>query len=236
MASSASTPLREWLEIARARLAEASGEHRRLTAPVLAEIDRALEQLARPAGSPPPPGAPEPSPASLRGESGRLSLLPADEALGVTEQRLSTMLRAIGDAVIATDAAGRIIFINAVAEALTGWTDVEARGLPLDQVFRIVDASTRSVAESPFARAVRETGVLGPASPTLLLRRDGAEVAVDVTAAPVHDPLAELAGVVLVFRDITPTSAATRIAGPSSAPSATSSSAPRSTTRRGSPW
>lgn len=126
-----------------------------------------------------------------------------EETLRVTEQQLSTMLRSIGDAVIATDAAGQVTFMNDVAESLTGWPTSEARGAPLDRVFQILDESSRLPAESPVARVIREGGVVGLANHTILVRRDGAERSIDDSAAPIRDSKGGLVGVVLVFRDIT---------------------------------
>ncbi|MFS8067555.1 MAG: PAS domain S-box protein, partial [Byssovorax sp.] len=126
-----------------------------------------------------------------------------EEALRVTEQHLSTTLRSIGDAVIATDAAGLVTFMNDVAESLTGWLTDEARGAPLDRVFHILDESSRLPVESPVARVIQEGGVVGLANHTILVRRDGAERAIDDSAAPIRDSKGELVGVVLVFRDIT---------------------------------
>jgi sigma-B regulation protein RsbU (phosphoserine phosphatase) len=98
----------------------------------------------------------------------------------VVETQLATTLRSIGDAVISTNADGRVVFLNAVAEQLTGWSHAEAVGQPVGAVFR--DA---------------------PGNPTVLLRRDGTEIAIDESAAPIRDPAGVLSGVVLVFRDIT---------------------------------
>ena len=126
-----------------------------------------------------------------------------EETLRLTEQQLSTTLRSIGDAVIATDAAGRVTFLNEVAESLTGWTTAEAQGAPLDRVFHIIDAATNDVVESPVDKVIREGCVVGLAGHTLLQRRDGTVLAIDDSAAPIRGSKGELAGVVLIFRDIT---------------------------------
>lgn len=126
-----------------------------------------------------------------------------EETLRLTEQQLSTTLRSIGDAVIATDAAGRVTYLNDVAESLTAWTTAEAQGVPLDQVFHIIDESTRQALESPVAKVIREGGTVGLTGHTLLLRRDGTALSIDDSAAPIRDSKGELAGVVLIFRDIT---------------------------------
>ncbi len=120
-----------------------------------------------------------------------------------TAHWLSVTLYSIGDAVIATDAESRVTFMNPVAEALTGWSRDEAAGEPLDTVFRIVNQDTRETVESPVARALREGVVVGLANHTLLIARDGTERPIDDSAAPIRDEAGEVAGVVLVFRDIT---------------------------------
>ena len=106
-----------------------------------------------------------------------------------TERRelLRVTLHSIGDAVIATDVAGRITYVNAVAESLTGWTESEALGEPLDTVFRIVNESTRAAVENPAAKALRDGHVVGLANHTVLVRRDGHENPIDDSAAPIRD-------------------------------------------------
>jgi PAS domain S-box-containing protein len=119
-----------------------------------------------------------------------------------SEERLRVTLRSIGDAVIATDPHGAVVFMNPVAEALTGWSEPEARGRALDEVFRIVNAETREVAESPAARVLREGMAVGLANHTVLIARDGREVQIDDSGAPIQDAGGALMGVVLVFRDV----------------------------------
>jgi PAS domain S-box-containing protein len=116
---------------------------------------------------------------------------------------LHVTLRSIGDAVVTTDVEGRITSLNAIAEALTGWTQAEARTLPLDTVFRIVNEETRQPVENPAARALREGRVVGLANHTLLLRRDGSECPIDDSAAPIRDEHGTISGCVLIFRDVT---------------------------------
>jgi PAS domain S-box-containing protein len=120
-----------------------------------------------------------------------------------SEESLSITLRSIGDAVIATDAAGRVTFMNAVAERLTGWTAAEARALPLREVFRIFSEETREEAESPVEKVLRTGGTVGLANHTVLVARDGRETPIDDSAAPIKDRHGRTAGVVLVFHDIT---------------------------------
>jgi PAS domain S-box-containing protein len=130
-------------------------------------------------------------------------LVKVNETLRESEQRWATTLASIGDAVIATCEEGRIRFMNAVAEALTGWTLSEASQKPVKQVFNIINEHTRMEVEDPVGRVI-ETGVIcGLANHTLLIRKDGTEVAIDDSGAPIRDETGKLMGVVLTFRDIT---------------------------------
>ncbi len=119
------------------------------------------------------------------------------------QEWLRVTLASIGDAVIATDLAGDVTFLNAVAEQLTGWPAAEATGRPLGEVFRIVDEQTRRPVEDPAARAIREGAIIGLANHTTLIARDGAEHAIDDSAAPIRDARGSVGGAVLVFRDVT---------------------------------
>ncbi|HKP30271.1 MAG TPA: PAS domain S-box protein [Gemmatimonadales bacterium] len=116
---------------------------------------------------------------------------------------LRVTLQSIGDAVITTDTAGRIVSMNSVAEGLTGWTTQEAIGQPLDQVFRIINEETRIRATNPATRALREGVVVGLANHTLLVRKDGTECPIDDSAAPIRNEQGKVAGCVLIFRDVT---------------------------------
>jgi PAS domain S-box-containing protein len=116
---------------------------------------------------------------------------------------LRVTLHSIGDAVITTDTEGRVTDLNAVAESLTGWTQDEARGAPLDVVFRIVNEATGEPVESPTTRALRHGLVVGLANHTLLLRRDGSACPIDDSAAPIRDEHGRISGCILVFRDVT---------------------------------
>jgi PAS domain S-box-containing protein len=115
---------------------------------------------------------------------------------------LSTTLRSIGDAVIATDGGGRVIFMNGVAETLTGWARAEAAGRPLQEVFRIINEDSRSAVENPVTKALREGAAVGLAEHTVLIARDGTEYAIDHTAAPIREDGRDVNGVVLIFHDI----------------------------------
>jgi PAS domain S-box-containing protein len=108
----------------------------------------------------------------------------------------------IGEAVIATDAQGRVRLMNPVAESLTGWTLAEAAGRSVEDVFRIVDEQTRRPAENPALQTLREIAVAGPANHAVLLGRGGSERAIDDSAAPIRDEGGAIHGAVLVFRDV----------------------------------
>jgi PAS domain S-box-containing protein len=118
-------------------------------------------------------------------------------------ERFYVTLASIGDAVIATDADGRITFLNAVAEALTGWPRADAEGKPIGEVFQIVNMETRQPAENPALRVLREQQIVGLANHTLLIAKDGAERPIDDSGAPIRDTAGRLLGAVLVFRDMT---------------------------------
>jgi len=118
-----------------------------------------------------------------------------------SEERLAITLRSIGDAVIATDPAGLVTLMNPIAEALTGWPAATARGASLDSVFRIINEETRNTVESPVAKVLRHGGIVGLANHTLLIRRDGTEVPIEDSGAPIFDKEGDILGVVLVFRD-----------------------------------
>jgi PAS domain S-box-containing protein len=123
--------------------------------------------------------------------------------LAEQKERLRTTLASIGDAVITTDTEGRITNMNAVAESLTGWRNNEAAGMPLTQVFQIVNESTRRAVENPAIRALKEGMIVGLANHTILIAKDGTERPIDDSAAPIRCKQGEIVGGVLVFRDIT---------------------------------
>jgi sigma-B regulation protein RsbU (phosphoserine phosphatase) len=119
------------------------------------------------------------------------------------EAYLFTTLSSIGDAVITTDRAGLITFLNPMAARVTGWSDADARQRPVTEVVRLIDASSRTPVENPVSRALALGTGQGLANPTLLIRRDGSEVPIDDSAAPIRAGASELIGAVLVFRDVT---------------------------------
>jgi PAS domain S-box-containing protein len=127
----------------------------------------------------------------------------AEASARADRESLQTTLKSIGDAVIATDERGRVRFMNPVAERLTGWTLGEAEGRPLAEVFRIVNEVTRATVESPVDKVLREGQVVGLANHTVLLARDGREIPIDDSGAPIRDRRGRTSGVVLVFHDVT---------------------------------
>jgi PAS domain S-box-containing protein len=131
------------------------------------------------------------------------SLYRAEADLRASEERHGITLNAIGDAVIATDSRGVVELLNPVAEQLTGWTRAEAEGRPLEEVFPIISEETRDRVENPVHRVLREERIVGLANHTLLLARDGREIPIADSAAPIRDHDGRITGVVLVFRDQT---------------------------------
>jgi PAS domain S-box-containing protein len=115
---------------------------------------------------------------------------------------LATILRSMGDAVIATDGQGRVTFLNPVAETLTSWTSDDAGGKPLAQIFQITNEATGKPAEDPVSRVLREGVVAGLANHTVLTGKDGTRHPIDDTAAPIKDDDGRIQGVVLVFHDV----------------------------------
>jgi PAS domain S-box-containing protein len=118
------------------------------------------------------------------------------------EELLSATLLGIGDAVLVTDAVGRVSQMNSIAEKLTGWKTKEALGHDAKKVFNIINESTRDVVESPIDRVIRDGVIVGLANHTLLIKKDGTETPIDDSGAPIRNDSGHLIGVVLVFRDI----------------------------------
>src|SRR5262249_41580706 len=115
---------------------------------------------------------------------------------------LHTTLCSIGDAVISTDAEGKITFMNPVAESLTGWPTQEARGKPLVDVFRIINQQNRQTVENPIDKVRRLKTVVGLANHTILISKSGQEFLIDDSGAPIFGGDGNLIGIVLVFRDV----------------------------------
>src|ERR1700733_8946602 len=134
--------------------------------------------------------------------AGMIDRVSNTEALFDEKERAQVTLNSIGDAVLCTNAAGQVTFLNVVAERLRGWPRAEAVGHPLEEIFRIVDGDTRVTAENPMARATRENKTVGLTPNCVLIRRDGIETAIQDSAAPIHDRRGQVTGAVMVFHDV----------------------------------
>jgi diguanylate cyclase (GGDEF)-like protein/PAS domain S-box-containing protein len=124
------------------------------------------------------------------------------ETLFLERERAQITLNSIGDAVISTDLAGNITYLNSVAESMTGWSNQEACGRGLQQVLQIIDGETRKPALNPLAMAIVQNRTVGLSPNCVLIRRDGHESAIEDTAAPIHDRSGEVTGAVIVFHDV----------------------------------
>lgn len=124
------------------------------------------------------------------------------EALFAEKERAQVTLNSIGDAVMSTDTGGKVTYLNAVAEKLTGWSCEDATGHLAEDVFRVVNAETRAPARSPLALALRENKTVALTPNCVLIRRDGHESAIDDSAAPIHDRHGRVTGAVIVFHDV----------------------------------
>jgi PAS domain S-box-containing protein len=122
--------------------------------------------------------------------------------LAEERERLRVTLSSIGDGVITTDHTGRILYLNPVAEQLTGWGTSEATGKPLVQVFKIINEDSRQTVEDPATKVLREGRIVGLANHTLLITKDGKERSIDDSGAPICVNSGDMSGVVLVFRDV----------------------------------
>ena len=125
------------------------------------------------------------------------------EELFQSEQQLRTTLDSIGDGVITCDADGRVQMMNPVARELTGWSQAEAGGQPLEKVFHIVNETSRETVETPVSKVKRLKRIIGMANHTVLIRKDGTELNIADSGAPIRDQRGDTIGIVLVFRDIT---------------------------------
>jgi PAS domain S-box-containing protein len=126
-----------------------------------------------------------------------------EESLAAEKEQLSVTLRSIGDGVITTDTEGRVLLINRVAEALTGWPMEEAIGAPLHTIFKIVNEKTGLPCENPVDKVLKQGAIVGLGNDTMLISKDGTERIIADSGAPIRDMNSKIIGVVLVFRDIT---------------------------------
>ena len=128
----------------------------------------------------------------------------AERLLRQDHDWLDVTLSSIGDAVLATDTSAAITFLNPEAERLTGWTTQDARGREINEVLVLINQDTRQLVENPVNRVLREGTIVGMATRTMLKTRDGREIPVADSGAPIRSSDGTLHGVVMVFRDITP--------------------------------
>lgn len=127
----------------------------------------------------------------------------AEKDLGIEKEQLAVTLRSIGDGVITTDISGKVVLLNKVAEKLTGWSNEEAAGRPLEDVFHIINEYTREICENPVTKVISSGQIVGLANHTALVSKDGTERSIADSGAPILDAQSNTVGVVLVFRDVT---------------------------------
>ena len=125
----------------------------------------------------------------------------AEERLFEEKERSRVTLDSIGDAVLATDLAYRVTYLNPMAEEMTGWSHEQALGRPLAEVFNIINGTTRDVAANPARRAIEQDRTVGLAMDCVLIHRDGTETVIEDSAAPIHSREGRVTGAVIVFHD-----------------------------------
>jgi diguanylate cyclase (GGDEF)-like protein/PAS domain S-box-containing protein len=131
------------------------------------------------------------------------SLLANADALFEEKERAQVTLNSIGDAVISTNFSGRVSYLNIVAEKMTGWVQLDASGNAVDEIFRLVDTTTHETIPCPTAQAIIENRRISLEAVCVLIRREGEEIAVEVSAAPIHDRNGGVVGAVMVAHDVT---------------------------------
>ncbi|MBR8834806.1 MAG: EAL domain-containing protein [Stigonema ocellatum SAG 48.90 = DSM 106950] len=134
----------------------------------------------------------------------------AEEVIFREKELAQVTLQSIGDAVITTDALGYVQYLNPIAQMLTGWSQLEAKGLPLCEVFQIINETTREPVLNPVEHALREGRIVGLANYTILISRNGEEFAIDDSAAPIHASDGQVIGAVMVFHDVSDTRSLSR--------------------------
>jgi len=130
-----------------------------------------------------------------------------EDALSEEKERAQVTLNSIGDAVICTDSAGNVTFLNTAAETITGWAREDAAGRPMVEVVRILNGATRVPVADPMARAMRKDEAVHLPANSILVRRDGSEVPIEDSVAPIHAGASKATGAVIVFRDVSETRA-----------------------------
>ena len=136
---------------------------------------------------------------ALNGAIGRKA---AEDALFVEKERAQVTLNSIGDAVLSTDIAGNVTYLNVVAERMTGWWREEAMGRPLSEVFCVVDGQTQAPVLDPMQMAIRQNETVGLSANSVLIRRAGAGSGIEGSAAPIHDRSGRVTGAVIGFHDV----------------------------------
>jgi diguanylate cyclase (GGDEF)-like protein/PAS domain S-box-containing protein len=126
----------------------------------------------------------------------------AAEMLFTEKERAQVTLNSIGDAVLSTDLEGKVTYLNAVAEKITGWTRAEAAGKDIDEVFVVMDGNTREPCANPLRTAIAQDRTVGLTPNCILVRRDGTEFDIEDSAAPIHDQQGLATGAVIVFHDV----------------------------------
>jgi diguanylate cyclase (GGDEF)-like protein/PAS domain S-box-containing protein len=126
----------------------------------------------------------------------------AQEVLFIEQERAQVTLNSIGDAVLCVDLDNRVTYLNVVAEQMTGWNRKEASGLPVSNVFRIINGATRLAAPNPLAEAMERNQTVALNPNCILIGRDGGEAAIEDSAAPIHGRDGRIIGAVIVFHDV----------------------------------
>ena len=127
----------------------------------------------------------------------------SEEAAKEARDLLQTTIASIGDGVVTTDTTGKVVFLNPIAQSLTGWTQEQAAGKPLEEIFNISNEETGAAAENPVGTALREGRIAGLPDQTRLTAKDGRHIPIEDSAAPIRSAKGSVTGVVLVFRDVT---------------------------------
>jgi PAS domain S-box-containing protein len=140
---------------------------------------------------------------AILGERNRALILSREKEREANAQRelVTVTLASIGDGVIVADPRGRITFLNKIAAGLSGWSAAEAEGKPIGEVLNLINESTRNRVENPAEKVIQSGAIVGLANHTILIRRDGSEIPIDDSGAPIRDREGTLQGVILVFRD-----------------------------------
>jgi PAS domain S-box-containing protein len=126
----------------------------------------------------------------------------AERAAKNANKQLSITLKSIGDAVITTDQQGRVVFMNSIAQSLTGWSNKDATGRSIDEIYHIVDPETRCELETIGKRVLRDNVVLALGEPVQMITRDGTAISIEQVAAPVRNHRGQISGLVVVLRSI----------------------------------